>query len=80
MRVCFRFIFFCGDGRGGCRYSAFYDNTETWETDLVKIMADAGITTVYVVGIATDFCVYWTARDAKRLGYQTFVVQVCVCV
>ena len=58
------------------RYSAFYDNTETWETDLVKIVADFGIQSIYVVGIATDFCVYWTARDAKRLGYNTYVVQV----
>merc|ERR1711934_889828 len=55
--------------------SAFYDNTETWETDLVKIVADFGIQSIYVVGIATDFCVYWTARDAKRLDYNTYVVQ-----
>ena len=32
-----------------------------------------------MVGIATDFCVHWSAVDAKRLGYKTYVVQVRVC-
>lgn len=33
-----------------------------------------GVTTVYVAGLATDYCVHATARDALRLGYSTVVV------
>ena len=58
------------------RYSAFLDNTKTYETRLGQTLKDNGIKKVYVVGIATDFCVYHTAKDAKMLGYETFVVEV----
>ena len=37
-------------------------------------LADAGIETVYVSGVATDFCVGYTAVDALSLGLTTFVV------
>ncbi len=30
---------------------------------------------VYVVGIALDFCVFWSAKDAQKLGYETFVIK-----
>ena len=34
-----------------------------------------GITQVYVAGLATDYCVSYTAKDAKKLGYQSTVVE-----
>ena len=38
-------------------------------------LASAGIETVYVSGVATDFCVGYTAVDALSLGLTTFVVE-----
>ena len=38
-------------------------------------LAEAGIETVYVSGVATDFCVGYTAVDALSLGLTTFVVE-----
>ena len=37
-------------------------------------MKERGIDTLFIAGIATDFCVAWTAIDACRLGFKTFVV------
>ena len=31
--------------------------------------------TVYIVGIALDYCVFYSAMDAKKLGYETFLVK-----
>jgi nicotinamidase/pyrazinamidase len=33
------------------------------------------IDTVYIVGIATDFCVAWTALDAAQMGFKTYVIE-----
>lgn len=45
-------------------YSAFYDNTQSYKTDLEAILKASQVQTLYVVGIATDFCVLETVRDA----------------
>ena len=37
-------------------------------------LKERAIDTVFVVGIATDFCVAWTAIDAVNLGFKTFVI------
>jgi nicotinamidase/pyrazinamidase len=42
---------------------------------LAGYLREAGITTVYVVGIATDFCVAWTAMDAVKLDFKTYVIE-----
>jgi nicotinamidase/pyrazinamidase len=34
-----------------------------------------GIKTVYITGLATDFCVAWTAMDARKLGFETYVIE-----
>ena len=38
-------------------------------------MKERGIDTVYVCGLATDFCVAWTALDARKLGFKALVVE-----
>merc|ERR1711884_65050 len=48
-------------------YSAFMDNTKHLKTELDNILQAAGVTEIYVAGIATDFCVAWSAEDAKSL-------------
>ena len=56
-------------------YSGFYDNGHRKATGLHEVLKDAGITDVYVMGLATDYCVKWTALDAVRLGYRVFLFQ-----
>jgi len=56
-------------------YSAFLEADQTTTTGLAGYLREAGITIVYVVGIATDFCVAWTAMDAVKLGFKTYVIE-----
>jgi nicotinamidase/pyrazinamidase len=55
-------------------YSGFFDNRRAAKTDLDKWLRERGVGSVYVVGIALDYCVAATALDAKDLGYATFVI------
>lgn len=57
-------------------YSAFFDNGHFTETVLNNILIAHDIDEVYLVGIALDYCVYFSASDAKtELGYKTYVIQ-----
>jgi len=56
-------------------YSTFYDNGGFYTTNLQPLLEDAGIDTVFVTGLATDFCVYWSSKDALKLGYKTYVIE-----
>ncbi len=59
-------------------YSAFTmrdaDTGETVPTPLEALLHEAGVHTVVVVGLATDYCVRFTALDAVRLGHRTTVL------
>ena len=55
-------------------YSAFMDNTKKLKTELDDTLKDQGVTTIFVVGIATDYCVYYSTMDALDLGYEVIVV------
>lgn len=55
-------------------YSAFFENDQTTPTGLDGYLKTRGITDVTLVGLALDFCVQFTALDARRLGYETTVV------
>ena len=55
-------------------YSAFFENDHTTSTGLSGYLKDRGITTVFVCGLATEYCVFATARDAIRCGFATSVV------
>ena len=55
-------------------YSAFFENDQLTTTGLHGYLQDRGITQVMMCGLATDFCVAWSALDAVKLGYQTTVV------
>jgi len=56
-------------------YSGFFDNGGKNDSGLNKYLKDAGVTKVYICGLATDYCVKFTALDAVKLGYQTFVIR-----
>ena len=55
-------------------YSAFLEADHQTTTGLAGYLREKHIDTVFVVGIATDFCVAWTAIDACKLGFKCFVI------
>jgi nicotinamidase/pyrazinamidase len=56
-------------------YSAFMEADHKTSTGLAAYLKARGIETVYVVGLATDFCVAWTAIDARGAGFKTYVIE-----
>ena len=56
-------------------YSAFEEADRKTGTGLGSYLKERGINTVYVVGLATDFCVAWTAMDARKKGLTTYVIE-----
>ncbi|HKC43918.1 MAG TPA: bifunctional nicotinamidase/pyrazinamidase [Burkholderiales bacterium] len=56
-------------------YSAFLEADRKTRTGLDGYLKARGITKVYVCGLATDFCVAWTALDARKLGFGAVVVE-----
>ena len=52
-------------------YSGFYDNGHLRGTGLDEYLQEHGIQQVYILGVATDYCVQHTALDAYDLGYET---------
>jgi len=55
-------------------YSGFFDNGQRGDTGLDAYLKEQGVTEVYVVGLALDYCVKFTAMDAERIGFDTTVV------
>ncbi|MCG2607964.1 bifunctional nicotinamidase/pyrazinamidase [Acinetobacter sp. SM34] len=55
-------------------YSAFLEADQKTTTGLAGYLKERGIDTVFIAGIATDFCVAWTAIDACKLGFKTYVI------
>ena len=54
-------------------YSAFFENDKVTPTGLHGYLKDCKVTNLTLVGLATDFCVAFSALDAARLGYQVTV-------
>lgn len=54
-------------------YSAFYENDHATATGLDGYLRDRGVSRLVLVGLATDFCVAYSALDAARLGYEVSV-------
>jgi nicotinamidase/pyrazinamidase len=55
-------------------YSAFYENDRKTPTGLVGYLRERGLTHVYLAGLAFDFCVRYSAEDARREGFSVFVI------
>jgi nicotinamidase/pyrazinamidase len=55
-------------------YSAFIEADKKTKTGLDAWLKAKGIKRVFCCGLATDFCVAWTAQDARRLGFQAAVI------
>ena len=56
-------------------YSAFEEADRKTSTGLAPYLKGRGIDTVFLVGLATDFCVSWSAVDARKLGFTTYVIE-----
>jgi nicotinamidase/pyrazinamidase len=56
-------------------YSAFFDNGHRKSTGLGEYLKQQGVDTVYICGLATDYCVKFTALDAVSLGFKTHVIE-----
>lgn len=59
-------------------YSAFFENDKTTPTGLEGYLRTRGVTALTLVGLATDFCVAYSALDAAKLGFEV-TVQEDVC-
>jgi nicotinamidase/pyrazinamidase len=55
-------------------YSGFFDNGHRKATGLGDFLRERGVTEVYVLGLATDYCVKATALDARQLGFNTHLI------
>lgn len=56
-------------------YSAFTENDRTTATGLAGYLRERGLTRIFLVGLATDFCVHYSAVDAARAGFAAIVVE-----
>jgi nicotinamidase/pyrazinamidase len=56
-------------------YSAFMEADRKTATGLAAYLKERGIRQVFVTGLATDFCVAWTAMDARKAGFETYVIE-----
>jgi nicotinamidase/pyrazinamidase len=56
-------------------YSAFLEADKKTETGLSGYLRTAGIERVFFCGLATDYCVAWSALDAKKLGFAAAVIE-----
>ena len=56
-------------------YSAFLEADRKTKTGLDGYLRSRGVKRVYCVGLATDFCVAWTALDARRFRFQAVVIE-----
>lgn len=56
-------------------YSAFFEADGKSKTILADWLRDQGITEVFLCGLATDFCVSWSALDAVKEGFKTFIIE-----
>ncbi|MES2572955.1 MAG: bifunctional nicotinamidase/pyrazinamidase [Verrucomicrobiota bacterium] len=68
-------VFVKGTDIGIDSYSGFYDNGHRNATGLGAHLKEQGVTEVYVAGLATDYCVKFTALDAVHLGFRTYLIE-----
>jgi nicotinamidase/pyrazinamidase len=56
-------------------YSAFFENDRRTPTGLEGWLRQRGFSRLFLCGLATDFCVAWSAEDAARLGFTVVVIE-----
>lgn len=56
-------------------YSAFFENDHETPTGLAGYLREQGAKRLFLVGLATDFCVLYSALDARTQGFETYVIE-----
>lgn len=56
-------------------YSGFFDNNRNHPTGLATWLHENNVTDLYILGLATDYCVKYTALDAISLGFKTWLIE-----
>ncbi|UYZ60735.1 bifunctional nicotinamidase/pyrazinamidase [Hymenobacter latericus] len=56
-------------------YSGLFDNGHQKATGLADYLRGKGVRQVYVAGLAGDYCVYFTAKDALQEGFETYLIE-----
>jgi nicotinamidase/pyrazinamidase len=56
-------------------YSAFLENDHNTPTGLAGYLRERGLKKLFFVGLAFDFCVRYSAEDARRAGFEAFVIE-----
>lgn len=56
-------------------YSAFFENDHNTSTGLAGYLRDRGVRRIAIAGLAFDYCVLWTARDARNLDFEVVVIE-----
>lgn len=67
-------IFHKGTDKQIDSYSAFFDNAHRRSTGLGEYLRSENISTVYILGLATDYCVKYSALDAAKEGFEVYVI------
>ncbi len=68
-------VFQKGTDEGIDSYSGLFDNGHRKSTGLGEWLKQKGVTEVFVCGLATDYCVKFTALDAVQFGFKTFLIE-----
>jgi nicotinamidase/pyrazinamidase len=68
-------IFYKGMDKNIDSYSAFYDNAHLRATGLADYLHAEDVKAIYIMGLATDYCVKYTCRDAVALGFNTHIIE-----
>ena len=56
-------------------YSAFFENDRATPTGLEGYLRERELDRIFLSGLATDFCIFNTAMDARKLGFEVFVIE-----
>lgn len=56
-------------------YSTFFDNAHRKKTSLADYLFEQDVDTIYLVGVATDYCIYFSALDALELGFKVHIIK-----
>ena len=68
-------VFYKGTDPDIDSYSGFFDNGHRKSTGLGDYLKEKRVAQLYIVGLATDYCVKFTVLDALELGFETYVVR-----
>jgi nicotinamidase/pyrazinamidase len=56
-------------------YSAFFDNAHQRTTGLANYLHEEEVKSIYIIGLATDYCVKYTCLDGVALGFDTYLIE-----